>query len=86
MSIKVFIISRLKEPSTWRWLIIASTFFGAQFSPEQQEAIISAGVAIAAAVGILVPDILPGNSTMQDASRISETENSAKSGYDVLNS
>ncbi len=84
MSIKTFAINRLREPSTWRWFIIAASFFGAQFNPGQQEAIISAGVAVASALGMFLPDVLPEYPTMPDTPKAARTENSSNHGHNAF--
>lgn len=51
-----FLLRRLHEPSTWRGLVLILTAFGAGFSPEQKEAIVVFGLAIAGALGAFIPD------------------------------
>lgn len=51
-----YFIERLKEPSTWRGLILIATGLGAGWSPESQNLIVSAGVAVAGVAGALLPD------------------------------
>lgn len=46
------ILNRLKEESTWRGLITLSALAGITISPEQTEAIVTAGVAVISAVWI----------------------------------
>lgn len=46
------ILKRLKEESTWRGLITLSALAGVNISPDQTEAIISAGLAVVSAVWI----------------------------------
>lgn len=53
---KDFLIDRLREPSTWRGLVLLLTALGLTLSPEAQEAIIAAGLALAGALGVLLPD------------------------------
>lgn len=50
-----YLRDRFKEPSTWRALIWLATSFGLAIKPDQQEAIIAFGCAIAGGVGFL-PD------------------------------
>ena len=51
-----YLLARLKEASTWRGIVLLLTAFGVQVAPEVQEAIISVGIAVAGAVGVLFPD------------------------------
>ena len=51
-----YLLSRLKEASTWRGIALLLTAFGVQVAPEVQEAVITAGIAVAGAVGVLFPD------------------------------
>ena len=51
-----YLLARLKEASTWRGIVLLLTAFGVQVAPEVQEAVISAGIAVAGAVGVLFPD------------------------------
>lgn len=41
-----WLLKRLKEPSTWRGIIFIVTISGINFTPEQTESIITAGVAL----------------------------------------
>lgn len=50
-----YLIARLKEPSAWRGLVLLLTSLGASLSAEQWDAIVSAGLAIAGAIGVFVP-------------------------------
>ena len=51
-----YLLARLKEASTWRGIALLLTVFGIQVAPEVQEEIISVGIAVAGAVGVLFPD------------------------------
>ena len=51
-----YLLARLKEASTWRGIALLLTAFGVQVAPEVQEAVITAGIAVAGAVGVLFPD------------------------------
>lgn len=53
---KKYIIERLKEPSTWRGIVLVLTAAGAKISPDQAIAIGTAGVALAGVIGALLPD------------------------------
>lgn len=56
-----YIIARLKEPSTWRGLILMITSAGVTFSPDQINALVAVGLCAAGAVGAFVPDNKDGN-------------------------
>ena len=51
-----YIVARLKERSTWLGLISLATALGLLLTPEQQEQIIAAGMAIAGFVGAFTRD------------------------------
>lgn len=51
-----YLQARLLEPSTWRGLVLISTALGAMLTPEQQEAIVTAGLLVAGLVGAAFPD------------------------------
>ena len=51
-----YVLARLKEASTWRGIALLLTAFGVQIAPEVKEAVISVGIAVAGAVGVLFPD------------------------------
>lgn len=55
---KEYLINRLKEPSTWRGLIMMATAFGMTLSQEQSYAIASFGMALAGGIGVVSPDKL----------------------------
>ena len=48
--------SLILEPSTWRGIVWMLTAAGIAISPEQQTAIVAAGMAIAGAIGSFVSD------------------------------
>ena len=54
--LKGFFLRRLKEPSTWRGIILMLTTFGVVLEPTQKEAIITAGLAIVGVLGAFLPD------------------------------
>lgn len=56
MNLKTYLLARLKESSTWRGIILLITAAGATISPEQAEAIVTLGIAVAGAVAVLFPD------------------------------
>jgi hypothetical protein len=52
-----YLINRLKEPSTWRGIILViAGVFGYQMPPGIQETVIASGVALAGVVGAVMPD------------------------------
>lgn len=53
---KEYIKERLKEPSTWRGIILLLTAAGVPIAPAMGEAIIVVGLALAGGVGIVAPD------------------------------
>jgi hypothetical protein len=55
---KTYFLNRLKEPSTWRGLIMVATAYGMHLSPEQAYAIASLGMALAGGVGAAAPEQL----------------------------
>lgn len=53
---KQYILSRAKEASTWRGIILLLTAVGVPIAPAMAEAIISVGLALAGALGVLTAD------------------------------
>ena len=53
---KDYILARLKEPSTWRGIVLAITAFGVSLSPEQVESIITVGLLLTGILGIGTSD------------------------------
>lgn len=51
-----YVVNRLKEPSTWRGVVLILTAAGITLSPEQATAVVTVGLAIAGAIGAFVPD------------------------------
>ncbi len=51
-----YLLARLREPSTWRGLILLATALGYAIRPDLAEAIIAMGVALAGGVGVVAPD------------------------------
>lgn len=51
-----YFIDRLKEPSTWRGLVMLATSAGLSIAPMAAEAIITAGVGFAGLIGVLTQD------------------------------
>ena len=58
MRVPGYLIAQLKRPTAWRGLVLLLTGLGANFSIEQSEAIVSAGIAIAGLIelaGLFAP-------------------------------
>lgn len=53
---KEYMMARLKEPSTYRGIVLCLTAFGIFISPEQVEAITFMGLMIAGLLGATTPD------------------------------
>jgi hypothetical protein len=56
---KDFFLTRLREASTWRGIVMLLTAAGVALSAAQTEAIIVAGMAIVGAIGVFLPDSKP---------------------------
>lgn len=54
--LKLYVVNRAKEASTWRGVIMLLTAVGLKITPEMADAIISVGIAVAGLVGMLLPD------------------------------
>ena len=53
---KPWLLARLREPSTWRGLVWILTVSGVLLTPEQAEAIMLAGMALAGLLGVFLND------------------------------
>lgn len=53
---KSYILSRIKEPSTWRGFILLLTAIGVPVAPQLAEAIVTTGLGVAGLVGVISPD------------------------------
>ena len=49
-----WLLRRLREPSTWRGLVWLATVAGLSLHPDQAEAIVSAGMALAGLLGVFL--------------------------------
>ena len=49
-------LARLREPSTWRGLVWLATVAGLSLRPDQAEAIVAAGMALAGLLGVFLSD------------------------------
>lgn len=53
---KDYLVSRAKEPSTWRGIILLLTAAGVPIAPALADSIVSIGLALAGLVGVVSPD------------------------------
>lgn len=53
---KDYILARLREPSTWRGLVLILTALGVPLSPGAADTIVAVGLAVAGAIGVVTPD------------------------------
>lgn len=53
---KDYLLSRAKEPSTWRGLILILTAVGVPIAPALAESIVAVGLAVAGLIGVATPD------------------------------
>lgn len=53
---KDYLLARLKEASTWRGLTALLTAVGVALSPDQVNAIVSAGLALMGVLGVFTKD------------------------------
>ena len=51
-----YLLARLAESSTWRGIVMLVTALGVKLDPSQMSAIVTAGMAIAGAIAVFVPD------------------------------
>ena len=51
-----YIVDRLKEPSSWRGLVMIATAFGVSINPELLDSIIAAGTGLAGVIGFVFKD------------------------------
>jgi hypothetical protein len=51
-----WLLRRLREPSTWRGLVWLATVAGLSLRPDQAEAIVAAGMALAGLLGVFLAD------------------------------
>lgn len=54
--VKYWLIARLRENSTWRGVVWIMTWLGMSFRPDQAEAIIGCGMAVAGLLGVFTSD------------------------------
>ena len=53
---KEYLLTRLREASTWRGVVMLVTAAGVALSAAQAEAVIALGMAIAGVIGVFLPD------------------------------
>ena len=51
-----YILDRLKEPSSWRGLVMIATAFGVAVNTELMDSIIAAGTGLAGVIGFVFKD------------------------------
>lgn len=51
-----YVLSRMAEPSSWRGVVALATAAGVTLTPEQQSAIIAAGLGVIGLIGVLAKD------------------------------
>lgn len=51
-----YILDRLKEPSSWRGLVMIATAFGVTLNPDLVSAIIAVGTGLAGVIGFVFKD------------------------------
>ena len=74
-----WVLARLREPSSWRGIVWLLTVFGLALKPDQAEAIVTAGMALAGLLGVFLSDDRP-HSVERDA--VGRVGDSAASGVD----
>ncbi len=72
-------LSQFRQPSTWRGLVWLLTVFGRALNPDQAEAFVTAGMALAGLLGVFLSDDRP-HSVERDA--VGRGGDSAASGTD----
>ena len=53
---KNYLLERMREPSTWRGIIMLLTAIGVPVAPAMADAIISVGLAVAGLIGVATSD------------------------------
>lgn len=51
-----YLLARLREPSTWRGLVMLLAAAGVPLAPEMASVVISVGMALAGLIGVATPD------------------------------
>ena len=53
---KAYILERLKEPSTWRGIVLLLTAAGVPMAPGVADLVVAVGLAVAGMIGTVMPD------------------------------
>lgn len=53
---KSYFFDRIREPSTWRGIILLLTAIGVPVAPQLAEAIVTAGLGMSGLIGVMTPD------------------------------
>lgn len=53
---KAYVLERLKEPSTWRGIVLLLTAAGVPMAPGVADLVIAVGLAVAGMIGTVTPD------------------------------
>ena len=53
---KDYLLERMREPSTWRGIIMLLTAIGVPVAPAMADAIVSVDLAVAGLIGVATPD------------------------------
>ena len=56
---KDYLLDRLKEPSTWRGLVLIATSAGVAVTPAMADAIVALGIGLAGVIGVVTADKKP---------------------------
>lgn len=51
-----YLVSRLKEASTWRGIFVLLAAYGVSIAPELQDSVVAVGLAVAGLIGVIFPD------------------------------
>lgn len=58
-TVLAYLVARLKEPSTWRGLVLIATAIGARLTEAQVDQVVQVGLFIAGLIGAALPDGKP---------------------------
>ena len=80
-----WIMERLREPSTWKGIILLASMLGMSISPEMKEAIIAAGTSLIGAIWVFQKEAKGGNAgTSGDAKIDSGTGSTSSAAVSVV--
>ena len=54
-----YLVARLREPSTWRGLVLIATAIGAHLTESQVDQVVQVGLFLAGLIGAALPDAKP---------------------------